>query len=206
MSLLIRETDWLKLLGRWLIKTAVQRPKPIEVYRRGTDEILDSKLSLLSEADARFPRRPGAIASWNLVDRQAPKAGVILTLDNLFRLGVESSHPEIKRGLARSQNLTHRFQVSWVVRRSPGKFHFVIIDAFDIDLSNAYIDEAPREIVRLVALEAFNMRKVPGLSWQERIYHFPWFNQIQYLSPKKGCPVNPQRRQLCQRMQKVTFS
>lgn len=202
----IPETDWLKLLGRWLLRTAAKHPKPLLEYERRTANTLDSKLSLLSEADIRFPRRPGAIASWNLIDRQAPAAGVFITLDNLLRLGAESHHPEIKKGLQRSQNLTHRFQVSWVVRRDKEKFHFVIIDAFDVDLANAYVDEAPKEIIRLVALEAFNMRSVPGLSWQERIYHFPWFNYLQYFSPKKGCPVNPTRRQLCRRMQKVTFS
>ncbi len=199
------EVHWLNLLGRWLLQTVPKPPKPILIYERRSGKVLESKLSLLPDSDSRFPLRPGAVATWNLVDRQAPTGGVVITLDNLLRLGKESKQIEIQRGLERSQNLTHRFQVSWVFKNRD-QFRFIVIEAFDVDLSSHYIDEAPREIVRLMALEAFSMRPVPNLPWQERIYHFPWFVTISFFSPRKGCPTNPRSRPLCKRMHKVTFS
>jgi hypothetical protein len=206
VTLLIPETDWLKLLGRWLLKTAPKPPKSLLVYERRTGEILESKLSLLPDTDKRF-FRPGAVATWKLADRREPTVSLFVTLDNLLRLASESKQIEIQRGLQRSQGMTHRFQASWVVQSAAnGLFHFVVIEALDIDLSNQYIDEAPREIIRHLVLDVFNMRPVEGLPWRERIYHFPWLDTIQYFAPKKGCPEHPRYRRLCKRIQKVTFS
>jgi hypothetical protein len=199
------EIQWLKLLGRWLSKTAPKPPKPLMFYEKRAGDILDAKLSLLPDFDKRFPSRPGAVASWNLVNRQAPSTGLFITLDNLIRLDRETSQAEIKRGLERSQGLTHRFQVSWVVGGGD-RFHFVVIEAVDIDLSNQYVDEAPAEVIRLTARDAFDMRPVPGLDWKDRIYNFPWLGTIEQFSPKKGCPEHPRHRRLCKRIQKVTSS
>lgn len=199
------ETDWLKLLGRWLLKTAPKPPDPLIVYKRETGDVLDAKLSLLPDTDKRFPLRPGAVATWNLINRQAPNVGLFITLDNLIRLGRETNQVEIKRGLERSQGMTHRFQVSWVIKASD-RFHFVVIEAVDIDLSNQYVDEAPYDVIRLTARDAFDMRPVPGLQWKDRIYNFPWIGTIEHFSPKKGCPEHPRYRRLCKRIQKVTFS
>lgn len=200
------EVHWLKLLGRWLLRTAPLPSKPLIVYERRAGNVLDSKLSLLPDGDSRYPQRPGAVATWKLVDRQEPRIAVFVTLDNLLRLASESKQVEIHKGLQRSQGLTHRFQASWVTKSTAGKFHFVVIEAFDVDLSNQYIDEAPREIIRHLVLEVFNMRPVEGLNWRDRIYHFPWLDTIQYFAPKKGCPEHPRYRRLCKRIQKVTFS
>jgi hypothetical protein len=200
------EIQWLKMFGRWLAKTAPKPPKPLMFYETRAGDILDAKLSLLPDSDKRFPRRPGAVSTWNLVNRQAPNTGLFITLDNLIRLDKETNQAEIKRGLQRSQGLTHRFQVSWVVKGGSNRFHFVVVEAIDIDLSNQYVDEAPAEIVRLTAREAFDMRPVPGLAWQDRIYNFPWLGTIEHFSPKKGCPEHPRHRRLCMRIQRVTFS
>lgn len=206
MSYTNPEIQWLKLLGRWLLQVAPKPPKPLLIYERRTEELLESKLSLLADSDSRF-QRPGAVATWLLVDRQEPTVSLFVSLDNLLRLAAEAKEIEIKRGLERSQGLTHRFQASWVLRSSVGqKFHFIIIEAFDIDLANQYIDEAPREILRHLMLDIFNMRPVPGLKWKERIYNFPWIGTIEYFSSKKGCPTSPRYRRLCKRIQKVTFS
>lgn len=198
--------SWLQLFGRWLSQAATKPSKPLMVYeRRSGEKELETKLSLLPDADLRFPRRPGAVSTWLLVDRREPKIGVFITLDNLLALAAANPQIEIKKSLQRSQGLTHRVQVSWAIS-SPGRFSFIVIDCLDIDLANQYIDEAPREIIRLTALEAFNMRPVEGLPWRDRIYHFPWLDTIQYLAPKKGCPEHPRYRRLCKRIQKVTFS
>jgi hypothetical protein len=200
------EIDWLKLFGRWLLRSVSKPPTPLFFYEQRAEEgILNTKLSLLPDSDKRFPQRPGAIATWNLVTKEAPKVGLFLTLDNLIQLDQQTNQIEIKRGLQRSQGMTHRFQASWVIKPKD-RFRFIVIDSFDIDLANQYIDEAPREVVRHVALEAFNMRPVQGLPWRDRIYHFPWLDAIQYIAPKKGCPENPRYRRLCKRIQKVTFS
>jgi hypothetical protein len=201
------EVQWLKIFGRWLmtLASAPKLPKPLIMYERRAGESLDAKLSLLPDSDSRFRQRPGAIATWSLITKEAPHAGVFFTLDNLIQLDQQTNQIEIKRGLQRSLGMTHRFQVSWVIKPKE-QFRFVIIDSFDIDLTHQYIDEAPREIMRHVALEAFNLRPVEGLHWRDRIYHFPWLDAIQYIAPKKGCPEQPRFRRLCKRIQKVTFS
>lgn len=204
--------SWLWVFGQWLRSiNKIKLPKPAVTYDRwveGDKRVLESRLNLLSEGDFRF-KRPGAIATWNLVNRSFPTGGVLITLDNLYKLSSElppSNRTElIRRGLERSLGLTHRFQVSWVVRGS-AKFRFIIIDSFDVDLASQFVDEAPRDIVKYVALDAFSMRAIPNLSWQERIYHFPWYEVIRQLSPRKGCPENPRYRRLCKRIQQVTLS
>lgn len=203
---------WLKIFGLWLKQTQVKAVKPLITYDRWLEEqpgrILDTRLSMLSDDDIRF-KRPGAIATWNLINHSEPNGGVIITLDNLHRLTAQlDSHRKdsefIRRGLERSLGLTHRFQVSWVFR-SGDKFRFVIIDSIDIDLSSQFIDESARDIIRYLAIEAFSMRRIPSMSWRERIYFFPWLDSILQLSPKKGCPDNPRHRRLCRRIQRVSF-
>lgn len=206
---------WLKVFGRWLTlfnSSKAKRPKPLVTYERyleGDNKVLESRLSLLVDNDSRF-HRPGAIATWNLINREFPHNGVLITLDNLFRLTAEldpkhKGTDTIKRGLERSLGLTHRFQVSWVVG-AHSKFSFVLIDSFDIDLSSQFVDESARDIIRYAAIDAFSMRIIPTIRWSDRIYHFPWYETIRQLSPRKGCPENPRYRRLCRRIQKVTFS
>ena len=204
--------SWLWVFGQWLRSiNKVKLSKPIVTYDRwveGDKRVLESRLNLLGESDFRF-KRPGAIATWNLVNRSFPAGGVLITLDNLYKLSNElvpnKRTDSIKRGLERSLGLTHRFQASWVVRGS-AQFRFIIIDSFDIDLASQFVDEAPRDIIRYVALDAFSMRMIPSMNWQERVYHFPWYETIRQLSPRKGCPENPRYRRLCKRIQRVTLS
>lgn len=205
--------SWLWLFGRWLRETTRNKsklPKPLSVYDRWTEgdkKILESRLALLPDTDSRF-RRPGAVATWNLINKEFPAGGVLITLDNLYKLSLELPKDKrgeiVKQGLQRSSGLTHRFQVSWVLK-SDRHFRFVVIDSFDIDLASQFIDEAPKDVIRYVALEAFSMRLIPGLNWQQRIYHFPWYETIRWLSSRKGCPENPRHRRLCKRIVKVTF-
>lgn len=175
---------WLRIFGRWLMDYQVQNPKPLMTEERwieGSERILESRLSLIPERDIRF-NRPGAIATWKLINKDAPNGGVLLTLDNLFRLSRElpagsKNSPMILRGLERSMGLTHRFQAIWLYRRtSDSKLRFILLSALDIDLSSHYINESAKEVLRYVALGAFNMRSVPSLSWKERMSQFPWYS------------------------------
>lgn len=204
---------WLQVFGRWLMHHNQTPPKPLMTEERwieGPPRQLESRLTLLPDEDERF-RRPGAIATWKLVNRSAPNGGLLVTLDNLFKLASDlpptsKSAPIILRGLERSLGLTHRFQAAWIYRYSPeSKLRFIMLACLDIDLSSHYIDESAKEVIRYTVLDAFNMRNT-ALSWQERVTLFPWYETIAQLSPKKGCPSNPRCRVLCRRTQKVTFS
>lgn len=205
--------SWLRLFAQWLHQSQSTRSKhkPIQTYDRwteGDERVLESRLSLLADDDPRF-HRPGAIATWNLVNRTANEAGVLITLDNLYQLSTElksnKTTEALNRGLERSTGLTHRFQVSWVFKTSQ-KLQFIVIDSFDIDLANQFVDEAPKDIIRYTALDAFSMRVIPTMGWKERIYHFPWYESIRHLAPRKGCPENPKYRRLCKRIQRVTLT
>lgn len=205
---------WLWIFGRWLMDYQIQKPNPLmseERWIEGKQRVLESRLSLIPDNDVRF-QRPGAVCTWKLINKDAVNGGILITLDNLFRLATElpnssKNSPMILRGLERSMGLTHRFQAIWLYRRtSDSKLRFILLSALDIDLSSHYIDESAREVVRYVALDAFNMRPVPSLSWKERMSQFPWYESLAQFAPKKGCPSNPRCRVLCRRVQKVNFS
>lgn len=204
---------WLRIFGRWLMHHQIAKPKPIlteERWLEGSPRVLESRLSLLPDNDPRF-HRPGSVVTWKLVNHQAPNGGVLLTLDNLFRLSAElpknNNSPLILRGLERSKGMTHRVQAIWLYRYTrDSSLRLVLLSAFDIDLSGHYIDESAKEIIRYTALDAFNMRSVPGLNWRERVSQFPWYETITQLSSRKGGPVNPRVRLLCRRVQKVSMS
>lgn len=204
---------WVQVFGNWLKNQESRKPLPLiteERYQELPKRALECKLSLLSDEDFRF-RRPGAVATWNLIHKDAPTGGLLLTLDNLVRLQLEldpkrQSSEIVKRGLERSMGLTHRFQATWLFKTSQSEsLKFVLITSFDIDLSSHYIDEAAREVLRYAALDAFNMRAIPSVPWRERIYHFPWYESIAQISPRKGCPSQPRVRALCRRVQNVTL-
>ncbi len=210
---------WIRAFGTWLFlsvagKSKQELPKTLIEHRRYMDvegkQILDGRLSLLNDDDPRFPHRPGAIATWNLVNYQAKNGGVLVTLDNLYKLSLQldpskKSSDMIRRGLQRSLGLTHRFQVVWIFRSASNKLRLTVIDAFDIDLASQFIDESAFDVVRIAALEAFSMRPIPSMSWRERIYHFPWENTLKDIAPKKNCPKDPKIRRLCKRCQNVTL-
>ncbi len=208
-------TAWLEIFGRWLKGQEKKPSQPIISEERWIEEdngrrILECRLSLLRDDDNRFVR-PGAIATWNLINYQAPQGGLLITLDNLFRLQsqLNPSNPKadlIRKGLHRSLGLTHRFQVTWLFKRDKDSpLRFILISALDLDLASQYIDESAKEVVRYVALEAFNMRHVPALPWRERLQQFPWYETIAQIAPRKGCPHNPRVRVLCRRAQKVSM-
>lgn len=213
--------SWLRLFARWLRtsvgKQSPVRPQALQEYERwlpeqeGGKRILDCRLSLLSENDPRIPARFGGIATWRLIHHQAPNGAILMTLDNLFKLSKELPPnsplaPVIQRGLERSLGLTHRFQIVWLFRTSAHKpLKFILIDAFDIDLSCQFVDESPKDVIKHLAIEVFSMRIIPAMDWQERIYHFPWYELIREFSPRKGCPTDPRHRRLCARIQNVTI-
>lgn len=206
---------WLQLFARWLRDYHSTSPKPLMTEERWIEEkderVLDSRLSLIPQGDNRF-HRPGAVCTWKLVHRDAPNGGVLITLDNLLRLRNQlppnsKNSPVILQGLERSMGLTHRFQAIWLYRYSAdSRLRFILLTAIDIDLSSHYVDESACEVVRYVALDCFNMRSIPSLSWKERVSQFPWYESISQFAPKKGCPSNPRCRVLCRRVQKVSFS
>ncbi len=226
MQLQFREefNSWLKFFAHWLRssplgKTDAPRPRALQEYERWLPSekeqegkrTLDCRLSLLREDDPRIPPRLGGIATWRLINHQAPNGAVLITLDNLFKLSKElpaggSLTPVIRRGLERSLGLTHRFQVVWLFRSASHKqLRFILIDSFDIDLSCQFVDEAPKDVVKHLAIEVFSMRIIPTLDWKERIYNFPWYELIREFSPRKGCPTEPRYRRLCKRIQNVTI-
>lgn len=204
---------WLRIFGKWLMHHQAVSPQPLMIEERWIQEprkSLESRLSLLPDNDPRF-HRPGSVATWKIINHSEPNGGVLITLDNLFRLSTElpqnKNAPVILRGLERSMGMTHRFQAIWLYRYSrDSSLRLVLLTAFDIDLSGHYIDEGAREVVRYTALDCFNMRSVPSLSWRERVSQFPWYETIAQLSPRKGCPSNPRVRLLCRRVQKVSMS
>lgn len=203
---------WLRIFGNWLKHHQTQSPKPIlteERWLEQTPRKLESRLSLLPDNDPRF-KRPGSISTWKIINSSEPNGGLLITLDNLFRLSTElpnnKNSPIILKGLERSRGMTHRFQALWLYRYSKDStLRLVLLSAFDIDLSGHYVDESAKEVVRYTALDVFNMRSVAGLSWRERTAQFPWYETISQLSPRKGCPTNPRVRLLCRRVQKVSM-
>ncbi|HEY9299964.1 MAG TPA: hypothetical protein VIQ31_27080 [Phormidium sp.] len=204
---------WIQIFGGWLKVQEKRKPLPLmteERYQETPKRVLECRLSLLADDDPKS-RRPGAVATWNLIHKDAPTGGLLLTLDNLVRLQLEldpkrQSTEIVKRGLERSMGLTHRFQATWIFKSAQSSnLRFVMITAFDVDLSSHYIDEAAREVLRYAALDAFNMRAIPSVPWRERIYHFPWYESIAQISPRKGCPTQPRVRALCRRVQNVTI-
>ncbi len=204
---------WIQIFGGWLKTQEKGKPLPLiteERYQETPKRVLECKLSLLADDDQKS-KRPGAIATWNLIHKDAPTGGLLLTLDNLVKLQLEldpkrQSTEIVRRGLERSMGLTHRFQATWLFKNHQSdQLKFVMITAFDIDLSSHYIDEAAREVLRYAALDAFNMRAIPSVPWRERIYHFPWYESIAQISPRKGCPAQPRVRALCRRVQNVTL-
>lgn len=204
---------WLRVFGNWLMQHQIASPQPLmseERWIESPNRKLESRLSLLPDNDPRF-HRPGSVCTWKIINHAEPNGGVLLTLDNLFRLSTElpqnKNAPVILRGLERSMGMTHRFQAIWLYRYTrDSSLRLVLLTAFDIDLSGHYIDESAKEVIRYTALDCFNMRSVPSLSWRERVSQFPWYETIAQLSPRKGCPQNPRVRLLCRRVQKVSMS
>lgn len=204
---------WLRIFGRWLVHYQQEPPLPLLTQERWIESkprVLEARLSLLADYDERF-RRPGSVSTWKLVHYSEPNGGLLLTLDNLFRLSAElpknRNAPVILRGLERSAGLTHRFQAIWIYRyHSSSPLRLVLLSAFDIDLSGHYIDEGAKEVLRYAALDCFDMRSVPSLRWKERVSQFPWYETLSQFSSAKGCPSNPRVRLLCRRVQKVSMS
>lgn len=204
---------WLLVFGRWLMHHQIAAPNPLITEERWIEvpkRVLETRLSLLPDDDPRF-QRPGSIATWKLIHRSEPNGGLLLTLDNLFRLSADLPQSKngtiIRRGLERSKGLTHRFQAIWLYRYTrDSSLRLVLLSAFDIDLSGHYVDETAKETIRYTALDCFNMRSVPSLSWRERVSQFPWYETIAQLSARKGGPVTPRVRLLCRRVQKVSMS
>lgn len=203
---------WLRLFGVWLRQHQIQTPQPLFSEERWIEtptRKLESRLSLLPDEDKRF-KRPGSVCTWKIINHSEPNGGVLITLDNLFKLSSElpksKNSPLILKGLERSKGLTHRFQAIWLYRYAQdAPLRLVLLTAFDIDLSSHYVDESAKEVTRYLALDVFNMRSVPSLSWRERVSQFPWYETISQLSPRKGCPSNPRVRVLFRRVQKVSM-
>ena len=227
----MQASDWLNLFGQWFAKVSLTDSKSRlpkaktrfvnyltdasgrEIVVNGK-KILSAAAYLLSDQDPRIRDRMGGISTWYVVSREAPKYGIVITLDNLADIRIRLlRHRDEKAAFAifqsiefsHSMNLTHRVTINWVARSpSRNRLIFFVIDALDLNLNDGFsINKGAEGLVQQLARNLIEIKPVPHLTWEERVRKYSYLETIQYLAPRFGCKSNGDYRRICRQVQKV---
>lgn len=140
---------------------------------------------------------PGCIGTWRIKHKYCPAGSLILMIDNLAQIRrwlklerrsakvLKSVYEttELERSLAHTgfELTTHRFGIQWLRHPGDGSAGIQLLCVLDANFDSRRSIDADRDafqIVRLIAREIMNVKRTPGLLWQERVLAIHWEDRL----------------------------